>query len=175
MHFGGAAKQGDCRARSMACADFERFDVEFGSFAIHAAKTAGTKHRMTARKRILPPPPKPARAPRRRGGQLGNRNAWKHGKFTGDIRALKADVWAYLRSCRALLEEVDRTFHLHPRRRKPPPDRSSPHGHLDRAFLTSVDELVDITEALESMSGVGSDELSRPPFVRIGYNGTRMK
>jgi hypothetical protein len=61
---------------------------------------------MTARKRILSPPPKRQRVRHKRGGQPGNENAFKHGRFTHEIRALKADVWAFTRRVRVLIEEA---------------------------------------------------------------------
>jgi hypothetical protein len=107
------AKQGDCLAGSTACADLEPFDIDFANFRGAAAKRSraarrARKNPMTARKRVLPPPPKPARPRRRRGAQPGNKNSLKTGSFTRDIRALKADVWAYIRRSHALVEECER-------------------------------------------------------------------
>ena len=61
---------------------------------------------MTARKRILPPPAKPPRVRHKRGGQPGNENSLRHGRFTREIRTLKADVWAFSRRARVLIEEA---------------------------------------------------------------------
>lgn len=60
---------------------------------------------MPARKRILPPPPKPARVPRKRGGQPGNVNALKRGDFTRDRIELYAVIRLHIRRSRALVAE----------------------------------------------------------------------
>ena len=60
--------------------------------------------RMTARKRILPAPPKPARIRHKRGGQPGNANALKHGGFTQDRLDFYAAVRAHIRRGRALVQ-----------------------------------------------------------------------
>ena len=89
---------------------------------------------MTARKRILPPPPKPAGVPRGRGGQPSNRNAWKHGKFTHEIRALKADVWAYLRRSHELIAELDRLL----RRERDPAPETRCRAHPSPKFAAQI-------------------------------------
>jgi hypothetical protein len=58
------------------------------------------------KKRGLPalrPPPTP---PGRRGAPFGNRNAFKHGKFTRERRALYADIREHIRHGRALIAAV---------------------------------------------------------------------
>jgi hypothetical protein len=37
------------------------------------------------------------------GGQPGNRNAWKHGRYSADAIAQRREVAALLRACRDLL------------------------------------------------------------------------
>ena len=57
------------------------------------------------RKRVLVPPS----SRRRRGAPCGNQNAYKHGKFTRERRALYADIRAYVREGRVLMEELRRS------------------------------------------------------------------
>ncbi len=75
-------------------------------------------------------PPRKGRG--KRGAPFGNRNAFKHGKFTRERRALYADIRAHIRCGRALIAAFERGTAL------------SPHFHLDRTILTSVNELIDI-------------------------------
>ena len=62
------------------------------------------------RKRNLIPPAlrKPRRTGRRSGAPLGNRNAYKHGRFTRERRALYADIRAYIAEGRALMAVLSR-------------------------------------------------------------------
>jgi len=46
--------------------------------------------------------PRRAKPPRKRGAQPGNQNAYKHGKYTRERRALYAEARARLRNCQAL-------------------------------------------------------------------------
>jgi hypothetical protein len=59
-------------------------------------------------KRVLVPPAlrPPRRTGRRRGAPPGNANAFKHGKFTRERRALYADIRSYVRKTRALTNEL---------------------------------------------------------------------
>ena len=54
--------------------------------------------------------PRTPKVPRKRGGQLGNRNAIKHGKYARELLALKAEIRAYIRETHAFLAEC--TPHL---------------------------------------------------------------
>ena len=56
-------------------------------------------------KKLLLPRPTPAK--RKRGGQPGNRNALKHGKFTREIYALRRDVRAHILRGRALIAQLE--------------------------------------------------------------------
>ena len=83
------------------------------------------------KKRVLVAPA--LRPPRRakRGAPFGNRNAFKHGKFTRERRALYADIRAHIRRGRTLIAAFERGTAL------------SPHFHLNRAFGAAIDELID--------------------------------
>lgn len=54
--------------------------------------------------------PPTLRRPRRTGGKpgapFGNANALKHGRFTRERRALRADIWAYLCEGRRLVADL---------------------------------------------------------------------
>jgi hypothetical protein len=50
--------------------------------------------------------PKCKKVPLKRGAQPGNQNAYKHGKYTREIRALCADVRAHIRRGRELLSTI---------------------------------------------------------------------
>ena len=50
--------------------------------------------------------PRRKKVSRKRGGQPGNQNAYKHGKYTGVMRTLRADVRAHIRHSRELLNMI---------------------------------------------------------------------
>ena len=56
------------------------------------------------KRRLLP---RSAPAKRKRGAPPGNRNAFKHGKFTREIYALRRDVRAHILRGRALIAELE--------------------------------------------------------------------
>jgi hypothetical protein len=41
------------------------------------------------------------------GGQPGNRNAWKHGRYTAEAVARRREVAALIRACRNQLADMD--------------------------------------------------------------------
>jgi hypothetical protein len=53
----------------------------------------------------LRPPPAPPPISLKRGGQPGNTNALKHGKWARERRALLAEIRAHIRHGRALLAD----------------------------------------------------------------------
>ena len=68
------------------------------------------------KKRVLVPPalrPQP-RVRGKRGAPFGNRNAWKHGKFTRERRTLYADIREHIRRSRVLIAAVVGSPLLHP-------------------------------------------------------------
>ena len=50
--------------------------------------------------------PRRAKPPRKRGAQPGNQNAYKHGKYTRERRAFRAEVRAHIRRGREILSEI---------------------------------------------------------------------
>ncbi|MDE2110289.1 MAG: hypothetical protein KGJ79_04035 [Alphaproteobacteria bacterium] len=57
------------------------------------------------KRQLIKPSERVKAAPGKRGAPLGNRNALKHGRNRGEIRAMKAMVWVQLQRVRALLTE----------------------------------------------------------------------
>ena len=49
--------------------------------------------------------PRRAKPPRKRGSQPGNQNAYKHGTYTRELLALRADIRAHIRRGQALITE----------------------------------------------------------------------
>jgi hypothetical protein len=70
------------------------------------------------KKRVLVPPVlwarRPHRMPGKVGAPFGNRNAFRHGRFTRERRALYAEVREHIRRGRAMVAEI--TAHLAARR-----------------------------------------------------------
>jgi len=44
---------------------------------------------------------------KKRGGQPGNRNRWKHGRYSAAARARRAEVDALVRQCRAVIAQAE--------------------------------------------------------------------
>lgn len=58
--------------------------------------------------RLVPPAQRCAAepTPRRRGAPLGNKNALKHGRFTREMKALRAEIRAHIYRSRALVRQL---------------------------------------------------------------------
>ena len=69
------------------------------------------RHRVLHLKKrlLIPPALRPPKAAAKRGAPFGSRNAYKHGKFTRERRALYADIRAYIAKGRALMAELSRS------------------------------------------------------------------
>jgi hypothetical protein len=91
------------------------------------------------RKRVLVPPAQrqPAQnagaPPRRRGAQLGNQNALKHGHFTHEMKAFRAKVRAYVRQAHALVRWERHLTDLLEERRKRTAAAACPARSRDHA------------------------------------------
>ena len=87
------------------------------------------------KKRLLTPPAlrPPREAPGKRVAPFGNRNAFKHGRFTRERRALYADIRAHVRRGRVLMETIAGSPLLHPPLEGR--DRDSGRGSKTRSVL----------------------------------------
>jgi hypothetical protein len=109
------------------------------------------------KKRVLVPAAlRPPRVPGKRGAPFGNHNAFKHGKFTRQRRALYADIREHIRRGRALIKALAR-----PPTEKSLRDFSAPP---QSAFAkASADWATSPAKPWRSRAQGGSEELCDPP------------